>query len=183
MTRSDHTPSSPVSSPSPAGGVREALGKLDITQEWFEKRARAEGDLEVSAGAPEPRKSITGTINPSPEQIAEYERLAFEALPQWARNEITRLRALSSPATGEVVDEMGRDDLRRRAKTMLKRNGWEPGNQFSAHSTVELMVSLAIDAVRTPPDRCGWPECGCCHDASCGGAALNPAPGHGEGGL
>ena len=71
------------------------------------------------------------------------------------------------------VHEIGRDDLRSRAKRMLHRNGWKPGNQFSGHSVVELMVSLAIDAVQSPPDRCGYPECRCCHDASCSEAALS----------
>lgn len=74
------------------------------------------------------------------------------------------------------IGELGRDDLRRRAKAMLARNGWKPGNQFSAHSTIELMIALATDAIQSPLDQCAYPECGCCHDATCDEAALSPTP-------
>lgn len=94
----------------------------------------------------------------------------------------TQAAAASAPAQAEAlpagvdIGELGRDDLKRRAAKLLSRNGWKPGDQFSAHSTTELMVALAIDAVKNPPDRCAWPECGCCHDASCNEAALSSAP-------
>lgn len=61
--------------------------KLPITKEWFEERAATEGDLEIGAG-----RRITKTLNLNAEEIAELERLAFEALPAWARTELTSLR-------------------------------------------------------------------------------------------
>jgi hypothetical protein len=63
--------------------------KLDITKEWFEKRAAIEGDLDIGAGR------RTSTINLTPEEIAELEQLALSALPQWAQDEIRAYRALS----------------------------------------------------------------------------------------
>lgn len=45
--------------------------KLDITKEWFEKRAAAEGDHEIGAGGN--RKTMT--LNLTEEEIAELERL------------------------------------------------------------------------------------------------------------
>lgn len=60
---------------------------LNVDKEWFEKKAAQEGDLEIGAG----RRS--STLNPTPEEITELERIAFEALPQWAQDELTRLRA------------------------------------------------------------------------------------------
>ncbi len=62
--------------------------KLPITKEWFQERAAAEGDHEIGAG-----RRLTKTLNLSPDEIAELERLAFEALPAWARTEITALRS------------------------------------------------------------------------------------------
>lgn len=44
--------------------------KLDISREWFEKRAAAEGDLEIGAGS-----SKTMTLNLTDEEIAELEKL------------------------------------------------------------------------------------------------------------
>ena len=61
--------------------------KLPIDKEWFEKRAAAEGDLEISAG-----RRFTKTLNLTADEVAELERLAFEALPSWARTELTKLR-------------------------------------------------------------------------------------------
>jgi hypothetical protein len=70
--------------------------KLEITKEWFEKRAAQEGDLEIGAG-----KRLTSTLNLTDAEIANFERLAFEALPAWARRELTELRALH-PETASV---------------------------------------------------------------------------------
>lgn len=82
--------------PAPSGSrVREDGLNISVSREWFDRKAQQEGDTDPTTGP-----SITGTVNPSPEQIAEYERLAFEALPVWAQNEIKRLRAsLASDAS------------------------------------------------------------------------------------
>lgn len=45
--------------------------KLPIDKEWFEKRAAAEGDLEIGAG-----RRLTKTLNLSAEELVELERLA-----------------------------------------------------------------------------------------------------------
>ena len=93
--------SSPASS-SPAEAEALPDGVDAVSQEWFERKAREEGNIDPTTG---PRRSLTGTINPTPEQIAEYERLAFKVLPQWAQNEITRLRVLSSAPAVKERDE------------------------------------------------------------------------------
>lgn len=87
-----------------------------------------------------------------------------------------RTRA-AHPAQGTVADvhEVGRDDLRRRAKKLLIDRGVKKNDRFPAFGIIDLMVDLAIDAIKNPPDRCVWPECGCCHDASCNEAHTRPA--------
>lgn len=57
--------------------------KMPIDKEWFEKRAAAEGDLEVGAGF--------SIVNPSAADIKTMERLLLESLPGWARDRITAL--------------------------------------------------------------------------------------------
>lgn len=52
--------------------------KLDITKEWFEKRAAAEGDSDPTTGR---RKTMT--INLTDEEIAELERLVRPAPRHW----------------------------------------------------------------------------------------------------
>ncbi|MER9662326.1 hypothetical protein [Mesorhizobium sp. M0159] len=59
-----------------------------VTEEWAMRMAEKEGDSDPTTG-----RRLTSTINPAPDDIAEYERLAFEALPQWAQDELSRLRA------------------------------------------------------------------------------------------
>lgn len=62
---------------------------LGVTKEWFEKQAAKEGDLEIGAGS----RKLTSTINLTPEEMNEFERLAHEALPQWAQDKIASLTA------------------------------------------------------------------------------------------
>jgi hypothetical protein len=61
---------------------------LNVTKEWLGKRAGAEGDLEVCVG-----RRLTKTINLTGEEIADMQQLMFEALPRWAQDELTSLRA------------------------------------------------------------------------------------------
>ncbi|CDZ43057.1 Hypothetical protein NGAL_HAMBI1146_58300 [Neorhizobium galegae bv. officinalis] len=63
--------------------------KLPIDKDWFEKRAAAEGDLEIGAGG----RRKTMTINLTDAEIAALEQVALEALPAWARDRITVMRA------------------------------------------------------------------------------------------
>ncbi len=86
----------------PAPAATDTGLNLNIDKEWFEKKAAQEGDLEIGAG----RRSKT--VNLSKEDIAEYERVLFEALPQWAQDELTRLRALvAKPATDTGLVTIG----------------------------------------------------------------------------
>lgn len=75
--------------------------KLPITKEWFDKRAAAEGDLEIGAGS----RKLTMTLNLTDEELAELQKIAMDALPPWAREEITRLRtALLEIRDAEDID-------------------------------------------------------------------------------
>lgn len=122
------TPSSPVSSPSPAGGVREALELARILYESTHSVMRAHhGD---------------GGSFLDFAELDQSERDRLTAMAQAA------MAALSSPATGEVVE---------RITEYLATGGLFNPEQMD-HAAVR---DLLIDAR----------------------AALNPAPGHGEGGL
>ena len=59
--------------------------KMPTDKSWYGKMAAKEGDHEISSG-----RRLTSTINPTPEEVAEFERLQFEALPQWARDRISQ---------------------------------------------------------------------------------------------
>lgn len=52
---------------------------LNITKEWFEKRAALEGDHEIGAG----RLKLTASIDPTPEELAELHRLAHRVPEGW----------------------------------------------------------------------------------------------------
>ena len=58
-----------------------------ITKEWFERRAKAEADLEIGAGF--------SVVNMTDEDIARMEVVAERSLPQWAQDELSRLRAIA----------------------------------------------------------------------------------------
>lgn len=62
-------------------------GDLGITKEWFERRAKAEADLEIGAGF--------SVFNVTDADAAQMEVLAERALPEWAQKELGRLRAIS----------------------------------------------------------------------------------------
>lgn len=125
--------------------------KLPIDKEWFEKRATAEGDLEISAGR------LTMTINLSPEEMRQLEQLALEALPQWARDEIVRLR------DNNGLQEQLLRDLLAALKDMTppelawkERNaeGFQIHHDFSAIVTARAMIANAETAlgVASPVD-------------------------------
>lgn len=72
------------------------------------------------------------------------------------------IKAKSAP------DEITEDEIRGRAKSLVLRKGWKPGDKLSAHSVVELMTALGLDLARKPAaGRCAYPECGCDFDAVC----------------
>ncbi len=52
---------------------------LNITKEWFEKRAKLEGDHETGAGC----RKITACIDPTPEELAELYRIAHRIPEGW----------------------------------------------------------------------------------------------------
>jgi len=55
---------------------------------WYQRKAALENNCEVSAG-----KRLTSTVNPTPDELAELERLALDSLPKWARDEIVAARS------------------------------------------------------------------------------------------
>lgn len=63
--------------------------KMPIDKEWFEKRAAAEGDLEIGAGS----HKLTMTLNLTDEEIEALEKIALDGLPAWARDRITVMQA------------------------------------------------------------------------------------------
>lgn len=63
--------------------------KMPIDKEWYEKRAAAEGDLEIGAGS----HRLTMTLNLTDEELAKLEDLALDGLPAWARDKIKVMQA------------------------------------------------------------------------------------------
>jgi hypothetical protein len=61
--------------------------KMPIDKEWFERRAKAEADLEIGAGF--------SVVNVTDADAAQMEVLAERALPKWAQDELARLRAIA----------------------------------------------------------------------------------------
>ncbi len=53
--------------------------ELNVTKEWFEKRAALEGDLEIGAG----RRKLTACIDPTPDELAELYRIAHRIPEGW----------------------------------------------------------------------------------------------------
>jgi len=62
-------------------------GLHGINKEWFERRAKAEGDLEIGAGF--------SVVNPTDADMAQMEVVAEQALPRWAQIELARLRVVA----------------------------------------------------------------------------------------
>ena len=88
---------SALSAPEAREAVQAEPMELEITKEWFEKQAAKEGDLEIGAG------KRTACLNLTAEEMAELERLALEALPKWAKDEILAARAaLASDRKGNA---------------------------------------------------------------------------------
>src|SRR5690242_1280985 len=98
---------------SPAEGGSQLAMPSD--PDWYERKAKLEAGHEIGAG----RK--TSTVNLTAEEVAEFDRLQFEALPKWARDEITRLR--SSPAEG---GEKAVRALSRLLDACIREFGWFP---------------------------------------------------------
>ncbi|MCZ4292058.1 helix-turn-helix domain-containing protein [Hoeflea alexandrii] len=75
--------------------------KLEITREWFERRAKLEGDLEISAGRlardPTPEQL---NVEPAIDETADPMRMAFGSLVETMR----RRRGLSIEKLAESTD-------------------------------------------------------------------------------
>jgi hypothetical protein len=78
----------------------ETIMNLEISKDWLEKREALEGDLEIGAG----RRTMT--INLTDADIAEFERLAMEALPKWARDRIEHLEKMQAGMSIETEDDV-----------------------------------------------------------------------------
>jgi hypothetical protein len=81
----------------------------------------------------------------------------------------SRIRsAIVSPARAatDIQIETSIDTMREEALRYVKRLGWTHNSKFSLHSVVELLAAFGKQA-SDGMFGCGYPECGCCHDAAC----------------
>ncbi len=83
--------------------------KLEITREWFERRAKLEGDLEVSAGglARDPTQDQNNDTDPAAEAAGSI-RMAFGSFVETMR----RRKGLSIEKLAERVDLDASDIMR-----------------------------------------------------------------------
>ncbi|WP_100960982.1 hypothetical protein [Bosea sp. FBZP-16] len=200
------TPSSPVSSPSPAGGVREAGFKsgLEAAAEYL----LACDDYGDRLKAAEIRKLTPPASAPADarEAMAAFDKLIrygarsnydgnlqapngtlfrFDDREAFFLSDIDRdaiLAALSSPATGEVVDpgdlqllfRLKQDNRHDGARPVIEKDqkAWEQAFRLSDAGLIAIEQIAAGGVLHIT--RKG---------VAAVAAALNPAPGHGEGGL
>jgi hypothetical protein len=100
---------------------------------------------------------------------------AFDMLSAEITTIMSRAAPLPTGNVGEAVDEVTEDEIRGRAKDIIRRNGWlEQKAPPQLHSIIELMVSLGLDVLKNRPASCGYPGCGCDHDAVCNVALAAP---------
>lgn len=66
-------------------------------------------------------------------------------------------------------DEITEDAIRSRARALVLKNGWSPGDKPGLHSVIELLTTFGL-ACYAETARCGYPECGCDFDAICADA-------------
>lgn len=91
---------------------RKPLG-LNITKEWFEKRAALESDHEIGVG----RRKLTASIDPTPEELAELHRLAHRIPEGWQLVPIEPTQEMCEAAPSlPAIDAI--NDL------PLKKSGW-----------------------------------------------------------
>ncbi|WP_421579098.1 hypothetical protein [Shinella sp. M31] len=111
--------------------------KLPITKDWLEKRAAAEGDLEIGAG-----RRLTKTLNLTPDELADLERLVNpdrEAIRAQAFEEA----ALVAEAEPEFEEEPGPEVV----KAMLAIGPIK--NARTACSVTKASIAKAIRALAT----------------------------------
>jgi hypothetical protein len=96
--------SSALASSDPTPATEAGGAAMPADAEWYHRKAALEGDHEIGVG-----KRLTSTINSTPEEIVEFERLALEALPKWAQDEIRSAR-----------------DALRQSKPQALPDGWKP---------------------------------------------------------
>lgn len=85
---------------------------LNITKEWFEKRAALEGDHEIGAG----RRKLTASIDPTPEELAELHRLAHRIPKGW--------RLVPEDATDEMISAALKVDWSNEDEAGAAHNVW-----------------------------------------------------------
>ncbi len=89
--------------------------KMPTDKSWYGKMAAKEGDHEISSG-----RRLTSTINPTPEEVAEFERLQLEALPTWARDRISQQDAELERLRREIAEADRRAGAAEREMAQLK---------------------------------------------------------------
>ena len=126
---------------------------LGITKEWFERRAKAEADLEIGAGF--------SIVNPTDANIAQMELIAERSLPQWVQDEITRLRSELANARNAALEEAAklieegfdRPGIAKKQDTCAHgKFGWEDCEQCAV---VAIRALKAEGESRTPVDNSG----------------------------
>lgn len=108
-----------------------------------------------------------------------YGRTREAAIANW-----NTLQAPCPGKAGELrePDEITEGAIRSRAKALILKNGWKPGDRPGLHSVVELMTAIGMHVAQQPPkDRCAYPECGCDFDATCANAPGKPQDGGNQG--
>ena len=97
-----------------------------------------------------------------------------DAIAAWNRRAL--IPAKPAVEVVEVLDEVTEDEIRSRAKNIIRRNGWlEQKAPPQLHSIIELMVTIGLDVLKNRPASCGYPGCGCAFDAVCNAALQAPA--------
>ncbi len=133
---------------SPVEGGREKEEKpldLDITKEWFEKRAALEGDLEIGAGS----RRLTQTIHLTPEEIAVLEKLvnptaaALRAEIEALRVENDRLRDELNQRENAIIYRAAEDELRENWVSFCDADPFPNsdtfGDRMESHGLIELV--------------------------------------------
>lgn len=73
---------------------------LNITKEWFEKRAALEGNHEIGAG----RRKLTASIDPTPEELAELYRIAHRIPEGWKLVPVEPTEEMEKAGRKEAAD-------------------------------------------------------------------------------
>ena len=125
--------------------TRCGLGEGDVCPEY-----RSQSDARLATMRSEGEIGVGFELaNPTDRDMAALEKLAFDALPAWARDELTTLRSQLSGITEETS---ALKDVAAERRRQIESEGWTPAHD-DEHSQGELAaaaVCYAFTAVRSP---------------------------------